>query len=226
MNRQLPLSFALHERFLLERFEPGGNAEAVDRLCSLSSSAGFECVWVWGPPGIGKSHLLQAVCQREHDAVAYLPAAEIEAGDVDLAGYDEFCCVLLDDVDRWLGHRGAEESLFGLYNGLLARNGALAMTATVAPAQATFELCDFASRARAAACYELVPLPDESKAQVLTLAALDRGLTISGEVVEFMMRRTARDLPALLEALDKLDRESMAAQRRITIPFVKRVLGL
>lgn len=45
-------------------------------------------------------------------------------------------------------------------------------------------------------------------------------------MVEFLFRRHARDLGALLALLDRIDRESLAEQRRITVPFVRRIVGL
>jgi DnaA-homolog protein len=38
------------------------------------------------------------------------------------------------------------------------------------------------------------------------------------------LTRTDRDLGSLVLLLDKLDRESLAAQRRITVPFLKQVI--
>jgi DnaA family protein len=48
---------------------------------------------------------------------------------------------------------------------------------------------------------------------------------MSDDVAGFIMRRAPRRLGQLLGILDKLDENSLQAQRRLTIPFVKSVMG-
>jgi DnaA family protein len=40
-----------------------------------------------------------------------------------------------------------------------------------------------------------------------------------------LLRRVDRDLASLTALLDRLDRASLAAQRRITVPFLRQTLG-
>ena len=49
---------------------------------------------------------------------------------------------------------------------------------------------------------------------------------MSEEVAEFMLHHWQRDLPSLFGALQQLDRASLAAKRKLTIPFVKSVLNI
>jgi DnaA family protein len=49
-------------------------------------------------------------------------------------------------------------------------------------------------------------------------------LILEDAAVDWLLTRTDRDLGSLVLLLDKLDRESLAAQRRITVPFLKQVL--
>ena len=48
---------------------------------------------------------------------------------------------------------------------------------------------------------------------------------MSEDVAGFIMRRAPRKLGDLLGLLDTLDENSLQAQRRLTIPFVKAVMG-
>jgi DnaA family protein len=81
---------------------------------------------------------------------------------------------------------------------------------------------------RLSACTQLkvAPLGEDDRRRVFNQRAIERGLKIEPEVVEFLFRRHTRDLGALLALLDRIDRESLAAQRRITVPFVRRIVGL
>ena len=222
MSQQLTLPFALHESSTFERFVVGPNEELVDRL--RRPGPGFDCKWLFGDTGVGKTHLLQALCHAEPDA-SYIPAREIGADSV-LDGYARFDVVTVDEVHRWLGSREQELPLMALYNRLSARRARLVLTANRSPLDVTFAVADLASRLRAAACYRVAPLHDEDKVRLLVNAGKDRGLTLAPDVVRFLLLRLSRDQGELLRILDRLDRSSLAVHRRITIPFIKETLCL
>ena len=69
------------------------------------------------------------------------------------------------------------------------------------------------------------PLDDAGRLQVLQLRAQGRGFELPDETGVYLLRRYPRDLPALCGLLERLDQASLVAQRRLTIPFVKAVLG-
>lgn len=214
----MPLAFALRERFTLDRFLVGANTELVESV--FRPVGGFFCAWVWGHSGAGKSHLLQAISHETGGA--FVPATELPAAD----GYEVFDRVLIDDIHAWIGDRPSEESLLRLYDNRFERGLALVMTARKPPAQLRFALPDLASRLRSAACFEISPPNDEAAAAVLRRVAADRGFDLDESVVSFLLRRTGRDLKDLLQVLETIDIESLSAQRRVTVPFVKQVLGL
>ena len=216
--RQIPLAFALRERFTLDRFVVGANAELVARVCQPVD--GFFCAWLWGSSGTGKSHLLQAVSHQTSGA--YVPATEIPR----VHGYEAFDRVLIDDVHVWIGDRAAEEALLRLYNDRLQRGFALVVTARKPPARMCFALPDLASRLRSSACFEISPPSDEEASGVLRRVARDRGFDLDASVVSFLLRRTGRDLADLLRLLETIDAASLSAQRRVTVPFVKQVFDL
>ena len=222
MSQQLILPFALHESSTFERFVVGPNEELVDRL--RRPGPGFDCIWLFGESGVGKTHLLQALCHAEPDA-SYIPAREIGADSV-LDGYARFDVVTVDEVHRWLGSREQELALMALYNRLSARRARLVLTANRSPLDVTFAVADLASRLRAAACYRVAPLQDEDKVRLLVNAGKDRGLTLAPDVVRFLLLRVSREQVELLRILDQLDRSSLAVHRRITIPFIKETLCL
>ena len=72
--------------------------------------------------------------------------------------------------------------------------------------------------------FQLHGLNDDDKIAVLRGRAHSRGLVLPDEVAGYLLRHCHRDLTALLELLERLDRASLAGQRRLTVPFVKDVL--
>ena len=227
MTEQLALPFALAERSTFRHFVAGRNRELVERLRRLVNSSGdaFDCLWLFGEPGTGKTHLLQAVCNARDDA-AYIPAREMAAEEGAIDAYGKFDIVTLDDAGAWIGSEASERPLMGLYTMLDTRGASLILTADRSPRDLRFTLPDLESRLRAAACYRLLPLDDGDKLRMLADAASGRGLDLPSEVAQFLLARTSRDQRELLDVLDRLDKASLAQGRRLTIPFTKQILGL
>ncbi|MGI9305574.1 MAG: HdaA/DnaA family protein, partial [Gammaproteobacteria bacterium] len=74
--------------------------------------------------------------------------------------------------------------------------------------------------------FRLHLLDDEQKLATLRARAAHLGLELPLEAAEYLMKNCPRDLGRLLGIVDELDHASLAAQRRITVPFIKSVLGL
>jgi DnaA family protein len=226
--RQLPLGVRLRERASFESFLPAGNGVAVDVLQELAAFRRRGVFWLAGAAGSGKSHLLQAVCvaaAREHRA-AYLPLRELQAGGPEvLSGWHDTQSMCIDDVDVVLGQRSWEVALFNLHRELDERGASLVMSASAPPRGLKFALPDFASRAAHALLLTLGALSDEEQRDALQRHASLRGLELPDETANYLLRRVPRDMERLVALLDELDLAALQAQRRLTVPFVREVLG-
>jgi DnaA-homolog protein len=223
--RQLPLGVQLGVSLRFDTFVPGANAAAVEALRRLADSRSSAPVWAYGPPGSGRSHLLQAVCAEAGRAgrpAAYLPLAQLRAdGPHLLDGFEQLALVALDDLDAVAGDPAFEAALFTLYNGLAEQRASLAIAAAGSPAATAVRLPDLASRLRACEVHRLEPLAEFLQPDALRRRAERRGLELPDETLAFLTRRAPRDFATLCRMLDALDTESLAAQRRLTVPFVR-----
>jgi DnaA family protein len=52
-----------------------------------------------------------------------------------------------------------------------------------------------------------------------------RGFDLPEETLRWLQRRYPRDMHKLYELLDTLDEAALVAQRRLTVPFIREVLG-
>ena len=227
--RQLPLGVQLGVSLRFDTFAAGANAAAVEALRRLADGASGAPVWVYGPPGSGRSHLLQAACAeagRAGRAAAYLPLALLRSeGPQILDGFDQLALVALDDLDGVAGDAAFEAALFTLYNGLAEHRRSLAIASAGSPASTAVRLPDLASRLAASEVHRLEPLAESEQPAALRHRAERRGLELPEETLAFLTRRAPRDFATLCRMLDALDTESLAAQRRLTVPFVREWLA-
>mgnify|MGYP002620968592 CR=1 FL=1 len=220
--RQLPLPVRLRDVAVFDTFEPGANGPVVAMLAGLDAAG--PSAWLWGAEGSGKSHLLQAACAA-HPPAAYLPVAELlPAGPAALEGWDDRRLVCLDDIDQLAGQPEWERAAFALFNRLWDRGGRLVVSARSGPATTRFALPDLQTRLTWGGVYRLEPLSDEERVAALQRRARHRGLEFPAEAARYLLRRLPRDMRALCGWLDTLDVASLAAGKRLTLPFVRSVV--
>jgi len=219
----LPLQLADHAVFA--SFLDHGNETLVSTLASLSAGDTGQGCWLWGAPATGKTHLLQAVCDRAGDRSVYLPLAMLaQAGPGILEGLASRTLVCIDDIGQIVGQDAWEVGLFNLFNDLQESGGQLIVAARAAPRECGIVLADLASRMSRLPVFQIHALDEQQRVAALKLRARHRGLDLPDDTAAYMLRRSRRDMASLYELLDKLDLEALRAQRRLTIPFVREVL--
>ncbi len=222
---QLALPLHLADHAVFASFLPNGNEELVAALSEIAAPNGTSGCWLWGAAASGKTHLLQAVCERAGDRSVYVPLSELaDAGPDLIDGLESRELVCIDDLHRVAGRAAWERALFKLYNDLIASGGQLVVAATMAPRECAVQLPDLASRLSALPAYAVQTLADTDRAKALQLRATHRGLELPDETASYLITRSRRDMASLYKLLDTLDQEALRAQRRLTVPFVREVL--
>lgn len=227
MNPQLPLALRWPQRQRFEHFHPGTNDAALAAVRTLALQVGAPWIYLHGAHGSGRSHLLMAACQAAAAAgrrVQYLPLATLGDLATALRGVVGSELLALDDLGSIAGNREAEHALFDLYNAARADGSALLFAAETTPTQLGIELPDLRSRLGACTQFTLKPLEDDERRAVLKAQASARGIELDDSVLDWLFARYVRDLGALLDLLDRLDKAALAAQRKITVPFLRSFL--
>ncbi|WP_148253823.1 DnaA regulatory inactivator Hda [Aidingimonas lacisalsi] len=226
---QLPLGVSIRDDATFDNYLAHGNASLVETLRRQLDADGEPLLFLWGGEDVGRSHLLQAAC---HEASSrdrrslYLPLAELwHFPPHILEGLEQLDLVAIDDLERVLGRRRWEESLFHCFNRLREAGTRLVISADASPRQLAFQLPDLASRMSWGMTFHVQRLDDEGRAQALKLRAGVRGMQLPDDVARYILHRGPRRLSALFDVLETLDSASLSAQRKLTIPFVKQALG-
>ena len=198
--QQLILELAPPPLPTLENFSPGRNGAALAALRE-ALAGGESFVFLWGPGGSGKTHLLRAFSEAA-------AAAKREAA-------------VADDVAR-LGET-EQLALFDLCNRLRASGGALAASGGVPPSQLALRP-DLRSRLASGIVLQLHPLSDEDKTAALAGHAARRGMRLEPGLIAYLLSHFDRDMGSQIALLDALDRYSLRRQRAITLPLLKDAL--
>lgn len=229
MAQQLVLNVSLREGAVFDAFHPQGNELALGSLAALADGAGEAQLYVWGAAQSGKTHLMQAVCHRAGSTgqrCAYISLAEVfEQGPEVLEGMEAMSVLCVDDLDPVLIDEAWNLALFNLINASRALGHRLVFASRGNPAHLPVLLPDLGSRLLWGAVFHLQPLQDEAKLETLRQRAHVRGFELPAEAGRYLLKVCPRDLGRLLAVLDQLDAAALASHRRITVPFIKSVLG-
>lgn len=225
---QIPLGVELPQTATFNAFVGSTNAGARAAVCNAVTERGGQ-IYLHGPHATGKTHLLQAVCRAVAETgqrSAYVPLAQL-GRDVSglVAGMHTLDCLCLDDIGAIAGDRDAEIALVGLIDGVRVHGGRLLLTACYPADELPLALGDLASRLDWGGVYALAEPDDADKEQLLMQRAAQRGMQLPAATARYLLRHGTRDVPGLMAMLAQLDTASLAAQRRLTIPFVKQALG-
>lgn len=230
ISNQLTLGLSLKDEATFANFYAPKNAEIVTELKKTASGQGEKAVYLCGTRGQGCSHLLQAACHEAYQqqmSSVYLPLAQlISLSSEVLNGLESLDLVCIDDLHVIAGLPEWEEAIFHLYNRLYDAGGKMIIAANDLPKSIKLQLPDLISRLSWGFVFQLHPLEDNEKLFILIMRANHRGISLSDEVGKYILTHCPRHMGTLFAALDALDKASLAAQRRLTIPFVKEVLEI
>ena len=218
MAEQLVFPLAPEPAPTFANFVAGPNAEVAEALVRFAAALLAETgVLIWGAPGAGKSHLLQAMNAAAAGAgrpVRHCPTP----AETPEAPPDARALVTVDAVDR--ADAAAQARLFTLYNALQATGGQLAVASSIPPAGLSLRE-DLRTRLGWGLVYEVVPLSDDQKPAALAAFARMRGFHLADEAIAYLLAHGRRDMASLVRALIALDAHSLAHKRPVTVPLIR-----
>lgn len=230
MINQLTLGVGLKDEATFLNYYTGKNILLVEELKKSAQGYGERVIYFYGASGQGSTHLLHACCHtanQQNLTSVYIPLASLVDFSPDIfEGLETLNLICIDDIHVIAGKPQWEEAFFHAFNRIHDAGARLIVTANVSPKSLGLSLSDVVSRLSWGMVFQMQSLTDEEKLHVLIMRAERRGMTLSEEVGKFILRHCPRRLSTLFAALDALDKVSLAAQRKLTVPFVKTVLEI
>jgi len=206
----------------LDNFIVGANTQALHALRTCPAG---RALYLWGPPGVGRSHLLRAAATGSR--AQYVHASASAAALRRLVNDDTFGCVAIDDVH--LLNDAAQAALFDLYNRwreAAATPKAFCLIAAGDRAPPVLPVReDLRTRLGWDLTFRLQALSDQDRAQALRTRAAQRGLELAPDILQWLLTHHSRDMRRLCALIDALDHYSLQTLRPVTLPLLKTVLA-
>lgn len=196
--QQLPLRLGPGPAQSFESYVTGANGAALAAVRGLA--AGAAPVYLWGPPGSGKTHLLQAAARA--------------SGEAEL--------LLLDGCEGFDATR--QHEAFALFVEAQTAGVPVLAAGRLPPVDLALRE-DLRTRLASGLVFELQPLGDAQTLAALQGEARRRGIALSDEVAAYLLNHFARDLGSLMALLDALDDFALARKRALTVPLLKDMLA-
>lgn len=206
----------------LDNFATGDNRELMSHLKVLGDTGVFDQIYLWGSPGCGRSHLLQGsqlAAQAEGRHVCYVQGADLGHELSTPPG----SLVIIDDIDNL--DETAQITLFRIFNSARLVGLALLLAGNVPPLQLSLRE-DLRTRIGATLIFEVHPLNDTAKAEVLRHHAKHHGLRLDDPLIDYMLHHGKRDIPSLIKTLEAASQRSLELKRPLTLPMLREVMAM
>jgi len=187
-------------------------------------------VYLWGSHGVGKTHLLQALCNELGalgQAVAYLPMQVLvpQLEPAALEGLEGLHLICIDDLDEIAGHEEWEHAVSGLLDRVQESGAAMVLAGRCSPERVSSATSALSFRLGLTLRLALEPVGAEDAVWALQLKARARGAKLPAAVARYLIRHYGSDMAGLARLIETLDFAALASKRKITKPFIRSVLA-
>ena len=232
----------LHPDYTFDNFVVGPSNRLAHASCvAVSHSLGntYNPLFIYGNSGLGKTHLLQAVCfeaQRKLNGavIQFLSCEEfvnrfirgIEEGN--LSGFQsQFRTVdmlVIDDIQFLREREQSQEEFFHTFNALYNNGKQIILSADSPPAQIPSLEERLISRFNWGLVARIDPPSYETRVAIVQKKAHLRGLSISDEIAEYIARKVQANIRELEGALTSIYAVATTTGKKITLELAQTAL--
>lgn len=228
---QLIFDFPVIPRFCFENFVVcSGNTTAYLFARKLAAGEGTEnLLYVYGPEGSGKTHLLTAVSNAVGGRyLSFRDANELYLADYPTEGlsrlidhFSDATALILDDLDLLPDKQQVRVELWELFNAFYTSGRKIAIAGLTPPKELPHLDGHLTSRLLWGLVARMDVSDDDSRRMILKKLAEDRQMALPDEVIDQMLLRVRRDIPSLVYALETINRFAIATKRKVGLRLAK-----
>ena len=233
---QLIFDFPVVPRFGFENFVVcSGNRTAYQFAQRLASGSDAEnLLYIYGPEGSGKTHLLTALATAiDGRYFSFRDADSLYGGNYGNEGpsllaelFADADALILDDLDLLPDHQEVRVELWELFNAFYTAGKKIAMAGLTPPKELPNLDGHLTSRLLWGLVARMDVSDDDSRRMILKKLAEDRQMTLPDEVIDQMLLKVRRDIPSLVYALETINRLAIASKRKVTSKLAKEALRI
>lgn len=216
------LQTGLNPRYTLDNFVIGGNNElAVSVARNIIDNPGisYNPFFLYGGPGLGKTHLVQAIgnalLQRDSSKkVLYTPISSFysdfikslqnKKGDEFRQKFRKLDMLIVDDFQMIINKDASQQEFFDIFNDLYQLNKHIIVTSDRLPSQIKTVDERLASRLTWAGAYDLQLPSFEDRCAILKSKAEYKGVEIEDEAIEYIADNIKTNIRALEGELEHI----------------------
>lgn len=241
-RRHVQPSFRLHPDYTFDNFVVGPSNRLAHASCvAVSQSLGntYNPLFVYGSSGLGKTHLLHAVCfeaqgSRENAVIQFLSCEDfvnrfiraIEEGN--LAGFQsQFRTVdmlVIDDVQFLREREHSQEEFFHTFNALYNNGKQIILSADSPPGKIPSLEERLISRFNWGLVARIDPPSYETRVAIVQKKAHLRGLDISEDIAGYVARKVQANIRELEGALTTIYAVAHTTGQPIDLELVQTAL--
>jgi chromosomal replication initiator protein len=240
--RHCAADLKLHPDYTFDNFVVGPSNRLAHASCvAVSQSLGdtYNPLFLYGHSGLGKTHLLQAVCHqaREHPdggVIQFLSCEQfvnrfiraIEEGNV-LGFQSQFRSVdmlVIDDIQFLREREQSQEEFFHTFNALYNNGKQIILSADSPPGEIPSLEARLISRFNWGLVARIDPPSYETRIAIVQKKAHLRGLNLSDEIAEYVARKVHANIRELEGALTTIYALAVTNGEQVSLELAQQAL--
>lgn len=233
-------SFRPNTKYRFDNFITGSSnklAFSAAQLVSEKPGEMYNPLFLYGPAGVGKTHLLWAISNQIHAAspdqqILYVTSEEfintflqaIRKGEKFTDKYRRVDILLVDDMQFLAGKEKTQEEFFHTFNALHQYNKQIVLCSDRPPKEIPTLEERLRSRFEWGMVADIQPPDFETRVAILMNKAQDHNINLDVEIAEFIATHVETNIRELEGALTKVIAHSRLHNRPVDLELVQEVL--